>query len=50
MKTEVASKKVRRTGASPGALPSVCPAALEAPSPCSVLFIEALAGEECKLG
>ena len=24
-----------RTGASPGALPSVCPLALEAPSPCS---------------
>ena len=26
----------RRTGASPGALPSVWPAALDAPSPCSV--------------
>lgn len=28
--------KCRRTGASPGALPSVWPAALDAPSPCSV--------------
>ena len=28
-----------RTGASPGALPSVCPLALEAPSPCSAAVL-----------
>lgn len=33
---EGVARECRRTGASPGALPSVWPAALDAPSPCSV--------------